>query len=214
MHELIKVSKIFTDNLHLQEEIVIILKEQKYLNIDEFFKSETDTHTSRVSLLSKNIAKYLGFEEEQAEELKIMAPLHDIGKLLVPPKILSKPSKLTVEEFELIKKHPLDGYNLLMGSNHKIMTHSSKIALEHHEKFDGTGYPFRKKGNQIHIYSRIVAVADVIDSLISVRCYKKCWTKEEVAALLQRESAKHFDPRITNLVLSNFDEILQKTYKK
>lgn len=214
MKELNKIAKIFTNNQHLQIDIVSILKTEKYLNIEEFFESETDTHTARVGELSKNIGVYLNLEKEQLEELKILSPLHDLGKLLVPRNILNKPSKLTFDEFEIIKKHPVDGFNLLMKSDNIILKHSAKISLEHHEKWNGKGYPFSKKEDETHIYSRIVSVSDVIDSLISDRVYKKGWSKIDVGNLLKEEKGKHFDPRIISVVLSNFDEIIQKTYKK
>ncbi len=127
------------------------------------------------------------------------SPMHDIGKVGIPDAILNAPRKLTVDEFEIMKTHASLGYNMLKNSNKPILQAAAIVANEHHEKFDGSGYPNATVGEDIHIYGRITAVADVSDALGSDRVYKKAWILDDIMELFNKESGKHFDPKIINI---------------
>jgi HD-GYP domain-containing protein (c-di-GMP phosphodiesterase class II) len=135
------------------------------------------------------------------------SPLHDVGKIAVPDAILNKAGRLTKQEFEVVKKHSEVGRNLLQGSDSHLMQMACIIAHEHHEKWDGNGYPCGKAGEEIHIFARIVAIADVFDALLSKRPYKNAWAKEEVLQEFIDQKGKHFDPELTQLLIDNFEEL-------
>lgn len=170
---------------------------------------ETSGHVERVAEYSKLIAKLLGYGEEQAELIKKASALHDIGKVTTPDHILHKPGKHTDEEFLIMKEHAQAGYEILQKSKLPLMQIASIIAHQHHEKWDGSGYPNRFKGKEIHILGRIVAVADVLDALSSSRKYKEGWDLDEIFAFLKSQSAKHFDPRIVDIFMDNFGLFLE-----
>ena len=138
------------------------------------------------------------------------SPMHDIGKVGIPDNILNKPGKLTKEEYEIMKTHAQLGYNILKGSKREILQTAAIVAREHHEKWDGSGYPRGLKGKKIHIYGRITAIADVFDALGSNRVYKKAWIDKDIFNLLKNERGKHFDPSLIDLFLNN-KEIFFKT---
>jgi len=206
-----EIEKVFNkDNTNIAEELrEVVIKNNLNYNMSAFFETETHLHIHKVALFSLIIAKELKLKKEDMILLKQIAPLHDIGKLLIPNEILSKPSKLTKAEFDVIKNHANLGYEILKDCTHKSLKLASLIALEHHEKFDGTGYPMGMKGEETHLYSRIIALADVIESLASVRCYKKAWKKEDVRKLVEEQSGKHFDPVIAAAALKNFDKFFE-----
>ena len=156
-----------------------------------------------------------GLGEAEAELLKIASPMHDIGKIGIPDAILNKPAKFTPEEFEIMKNHAVIGYNMLQGSDRKLLKTSATIAYEHHEKWDGSGYPRGLKGQDIHIYGRITAIADVFDALGSDRCYKKAWELDRILNLFKEEKGRHFDPVLIDLFFENLDKFLaiRDTYK-
>ena len=187
-----------------QKEIIYTMAE-----IGESRSKETGYHVKRVAEYSKILALGIGLGEMEAELIKIASPMHDIGKVAIPDSILNKPGKLTPEEFEVMKNHTQIGYETLKHSNRRILKAAATIAHEHHEKWNGTGYPSGKKGEEIHIYGRIVALADVFDALGSDRCYKKAWDLEDVYALLRRERGEHFDPKVIDAFFANLDEILR-----
>lgn len=137
------------------------------------------------------------------------SPIHDIGKIAISDQILLKPGKLTPSEFEIVKTHTTIGYNLLKSSNREVLKSAAIIAHEHHERYDGGGYPRGLKGEEIHIYGRIVAVADVFDALGSPRVYKKAWILNDILAYFQEERGKHFDPKLVDILLDNLDEFLR-----
>ena len=170
---------------------------------------ETSGHVERVAEYSKLIAKLLGYGEEQAELIKKASALHDIGKVTTPDHILHKPGKHTDEEFLIMKEHAQAGYEILQKSKLPLMQIASIIAHQHHEKWDGSGYPNGFKGKEIHILGRIVAVADVLDALSSSRKYKEGWDLDEIFAFLKSQSAKHFDPRIVDIFMDNFGLFLE-----
>jgi HD-GYP domain-containing protein (c-di-GMP phosphodiesterase class II) len=134
--------------------------------------------------------------------------MHDIGKVGIPDEILNKPGKLTPQEWEIMKTHAYVGYDILKGSDHEILQTAAIIALEHHEKWDGGGYPFNKRGHEISLHGRITAIADVFDALASERCYKKAWPMDKVLALFREEQGKHFDPHLVDLMFGALDDII------
>jgi len=135
--------------------------------------------------------------------------MHDIGKIGIPDAILNKPGKYTPEEFEIMKKHTQIGYDMLKDSDKPLLQASAIIAYHHQEKFDGSGYPQQLKGEEIHIFGRITAVADVFDALGSQRVYKKAWSDEDIFKLLKNQSGKHFDPVLIDIFFNNIDEFLK-----
>ena len=138
-----------------------------------------------------------------------ISPMHDIGKIAIADEVLKKPARFTPQEFEEMKQHTSFGYEILKNSTKELLRNASIIAYEHHEKWDGTGYPNGLKGEEIHIYSRITAVADVFDALGSDRVYKKAWSDEKVFQLLKDEKGKHFEPKIIDVFFQNLDKILE-----
>ncbi len=187
-----------------QREVILRLCE-----IAEARSKETGNHILRVSQFSKILADLLGLSEKDVRLITLASPMHDIGKLGIPDEILNKPSKLTPEEFELIKKHTIIGYEMLNKSKKDLFISAAIIALQHHEKYDGSGYPNGLKGNEIHIYGKIVALADVFDSLSSDRVYKKAWPIDKVMEFVMEESGKQFDPELVNLLVKNSETFLR-----
>ncbi|WP_424687911.1 MAG: HD domain-containing phosphohydrolase [Halarcobacter ebronensis] len=176
--------------------------------IGETRSKETGNHVKRVAEYSKILAIKYGLDENEANLLKEASPMHDIGKVGIPDRVLKKPAKLNDEEWEIMKGHAQLGYEMLKHSNRKILKAAAIVAKEHHEKWDGSGYPNGLKGEEIHIYGRITAVADVFDALGSDRCYKKAWPLEEILDLFKKERGKHFDPKLVDLLFENIDEVV------
>ncbi len=175
----------------------------------EYRDEHTGAHIQRVSYYSAKIAEHLGLSEKEIELIKYGSPLHDIGKLGVPDSILLKPGALNPEEWEIMKMHTIMGSNILKGSKIKYLNVAESIALYHHEKWDGTGYPKGLKGNEIPLYARIVAVADVFDALTTDRPYRKALSTEEAINIIKKESGSHFDPELVKIFLDIKDEILE-----
>ncbi|TAH11730.1 MAG: response regulator [Curvibacter sp.] len=173
----------------------------------EYRDPETGAHIQRMAHFSKVIAAGLGMSLEQQELLLEAAPMHDIGKVGISDNILLKPGRLDEAEFEIMKQHASFGYELLKGSASSVLQAGADIALGHHEKYDGSGYPSGLKGEEIPIFCRIVAVADVFDALTSERPYKKAWTVEEAIDFLVAGSGKHFDPDCVNAFLAAWEEV-------
>ena len=197
-----------TELFNLNEEIQSTQKEIIYKmgEIGETRSKETGNHVKRVAEYSKLLAILYGLDEQQANILLVASPMHDIGKVGIPDSILKKPGKLTTEEFEIMKEHSMIGYNILKDSNREILKAAAIVAKEHHEKWNGSGYPHRLKGEEIHIYGRITAIADVFDALGSDRCYKKAWEDEKIFELFKNERAKHFDPKLVDLFFDNIQQ--------
>jgi putative two-component system response regulator len=168
----------------------------------EFRDDDTGQHTRRVGDLSVAIAKRLGLPDAQVELIRIAAPLHDIGKIAVPDAILGKPGKLTDAEFEEIKTHTVIGAQMLAGSPFALLEVAEQIALTHHEKWDGGGYPAGLAGDAIPIVGRIVAIADVFDALTHERPYKAAWSTAEAIAEMTSQAGRHFDPEALDVFLS------------
>lgn len=175
----------------------------------EYRDPETGSHILRMAHYSRLIARSLGMDREQQQLLMDAAPMHDIGKVGIPDHILLKPGRLTDDEMAIMSQHTRIGYSILSGSSSTLLQMAAQIALSHHEKFDGSGYPNGLAGDDIPIFGRIVAVADVYDALSSERPYKTAWMQDQVLALLHEHAGKHFDPRCVDALLANIDEALE-----
>jgi response regulator RpfG family c-di-GMP phosphodiesterase len=198
------------ENIYLNEELESTQKEIIYTmgEITETRSKETGHHVKRVAEYSRLLAIKYGLTEHEAEVIRLASPMHDVGKVGIPDAILNKPGALTKEEFDIMKTHSNLGYEMLKHSNKQVLNAAAIIAQQHHEKYDGTGYPQGLQGNEIHVYGRITALADVFDALCSDRVYKKAWELDRVLDLLQAERGRHFDPVIVDLFLANLDEFL------
>lgn len=213
-HNMIKILSsnvaIAYDNIYLNKEIIDTQKEVLYTlgEIVEFRSKETANHVRRVAEYSYVLALEYGLSETEADLLRMASPMHDIGKIGIPDTILTKPAKLTDEEFELIKTHTTIGYDILKRSNRMIMKTAATIALEHHERWNGNGYPYGKKGEEINIMSRITQIADVYDALSHKRVYKAAWSDEDVYEEIKRQKGIMFDPKLVDLFFENLDRIV------
>lgn len=162
---------------------------------------DTAMHLQRMSLYSRALADAIGLDKEDAEIIELAAPLHDIGKIGTPDAILLKKGPFDEEELQVMRKHPLVGFKILEDSPSKYLQKGGEIALSHHERYDGSGYPNGLKGEEIPLAARIVAIADVFDALTSVRPYKKAWSFEQAYQYICDESGKHFDPELVNAMI-------------
>ena len=176
--------------------------------IGESRSKETGNHVKRVAGYSKILALAYGMDGSEAEMLKQASPMHDIGKIAIPDAILNKPAKLTEDEYMIMEGHAKLGYEMLQHSKRPLLLTAATVAYEHHEKYDGTGYPQGLKGEDIHIYGRITAIADVFDALGSDRVYKKAWEDARIFDLFRSERGKHFDPKLVDLFFDNIEEIM------
>lgn len=174
----------------------------------EFRDPETGAHIQRMAHYSRIIAEHLGWDAERQDILLQAAPMHDVGKLGTPDHILLKPGRLTPEEFDIMKEHAGIGWEILKDSSSPILALAAEIALSHHEKFDGSGYPAGSAGTSIPIAGRIVAVADVFDALTSERPYKKSWELPRAFEFLEQGRATHFDPECVDAFLRGKDAVL------
>lgn len=198
------------DNLRLREIIKESQKELSYILGEAVEKrsKETGSHVKRVAHYSFLLAKLSGLSNYQAEIIKLASPLHDVGKISIPDRILNKPGKLDQDEWLIMQSHAEMGYEILMNSQNEILQCGATIAREHHEKWDGSGYPRGLKAEQIDIVGRITALADVFDALGSDRCYKPAWPMEKVLDLVVSEKGKHFDPNLVELFVANLDKFI------
>ena len=198
-----QISSLNEEIINTQKEIIYTMGE-----IAETRSKETGNHVKRVAHYSKILALKYGLDEEEAEMLKLASPMHDIGKVGIPDSILNKPGRLTDDEFEIMKTHASLGYEMLKHSNKKILQAAAIVSKEHHEKYNGNGYPMGLKEEDIHIYARITAIADVFDALGSDRVYKKKWDDKDIFQFLKEERGEHFDPKLIDIFFENLDEIL------
>ncbi|MGM0519513.1 MAG: PAS domain S-box protein [Campylobacterota bacterium] len=200
-----------TKIIELHNELDTTQKETIYKmgEIAESRSKETGHHVKRVAKYSKLLALKAGLSKQEAELLEFASPMHDVGKVAIEDSILNKPGKLTKEEFENMKNHTTIGYELLNSSSRDTLKAASIVAYEHHEKWDGTGYPRGLKGEDIHIYGRITAICDVFDALGSERPYKKAWELDRILNLFKEQTGKHFDPRLIKLFFDNIHEFLK-----
>jgi two-component system, response regulator RpfG len=174
----------------------------------EFRDEDTGNHVIRMARYSRLIAETIGMDPQEAETIELAAPLHDIGKIGLPDHILLKADKLTDIEARVMQRHPVIGYEILKDSPSKYLRMGALIALGHHEKFDGSGYPYGLVGDHIPLPARIVAVADVYDALTSRRPYKAAWLSDEAFKYLQSHRAAHFDPALVDAFLSAREDAL------
>jgi putative two-component system response regulator len=186
---------------------------QKLSRAAEYKDNETGQHVLRMSHYSRLLALASGFSESAANDLLHASPMHDVGKIGIPDEILTKPGKLTAEEFEVMKQHPLIGAEILGDSSARLIRLARSVALTHHEKWDGSGYPHGLSGEEIPIEGRIVALADVFDALTSKRPYKEPWTLERTLTHIREQSGRHFDPTLVShleRLLPQFDIIRRR----
>ncbi len=197
------------ENINLHNEIIDTQKEviARLGSVVENRSKEVAGHVSRVAKVSYILAIAYGLDEEIAKRIEMASPMHDIGKVAISDTILLKPDKLTFEEFEIMKEHASIGYNILSCGQREILKTASIIAHEHHEKWDGTGYPRGLKGEEIHIYGRITAIADVFDALTYKRVYKEAWSQEQAFEFIQSQKGKAFDPQFVDIFFNNIEKI-------
>jgi len=188
---------------HTQREIIFTMGA-----IGESRSRETGNHVKRVAEYSYLLATQYGLSEREAEILKLASPMHDIGKVAIPDHILKKPGRLTKEEFLHMQKHAELGYDILKHSDKELIKVAATVAYEHHEKWNGSGYPRKLKGEDIHIYGRITAVADVFDALGSDRVYKKAWSDDRIFQLFKEERGQHFEPQLVDIFFDNLNKFL------
>jgi len=169
----------------------------------EYRDEVTGAHVARIGLFSRQIAETMGLDELECDLIEQAAPLHDIGKIGVPDRLLQKPGQFTDQEREDMKSHTIIGYEILKDSPSKYLQLGADIALSHHEKFDGSGYPYGLKGNDIPLAARIVTVADVYDALTSSRPYKNAWPVEKALDFLKQYKGTYFDPDCVNAFMED-----------
>ena len=199
-----EITKLNEEIENTQKEVVFTMG-----SIGESRSKETGNHVKRVAEYSKLLAIYYGLDKKEAEMLKQASPMHDIGKVAIPDAILNKPGRFDETEREIMNTHAKLGYEMLKHSNRPLLKMAAIVANEHHEKWDGSGYPNGLKAENIHIYGRITAIADVFDALGSDRVYKKAWDDEKIFNLFKEERAKHFDPKLVDIFFEHLDEFLK-----
>ena len=202
--ETLVASKLTQEIEDTQREVVFTMGA-----IGESRSKETGNHVKRVAEYSKILALAYGLPEEEAELLKQVSPMHDIGKIAIPDAVLNKPGRFNAQERAIMDTHAELGYQMTNSSERPLLKAASIVAYEHHEKWDGTGYPQGTSGTDIHIYGRITAIADVFDALGSDRIYKKAWNDEKILNLFREERGKHFDPDLIDMFFENIDKIFQ-----
>ncbi|PLY07060.1 MAG: HD family phosphohydrolase [Arcobacter sp.] len=206
-----KVEKGIKEISLLNKEIETTQKEVVFTMgaIGETRSKETGNHVKRVAEYSKLFALYYGLDANEAEMLKQASPMHDIGKVAIPDYILNKPGPFNDEERKIMNTHARIGYEMLNSSNRPLLKAAAVVAYEHHEKYNGKGYPQGLAGEDIHIYGRITAIADVFDALGSDRCYKKAWVDDKIFKLFKEERGEHFDPKLVDIFFEHLGEFLK-----
>lgn len=201
--------RFLTELEETQKEIIYLLTE-----LMESTSDETGRHIKRIAEISKLLATLHGtLSQVEINEVYYASPLHDIGKITIPHEILEKPDKLTTDEFVIMKTHTTKAHEFLQNSKRRLMKAGDIIAYEHHEHWDGNGYPQGLKGEAIHIYGRIVAIADVLDALVHKRVYKEAWSFDAATKYIIEKKGTQFDPYLVELFeqnLSKFEEIIQE----
>ncbi|MCP3900662.1 MAG: DUF3369 domain-containing protein [Desulfobacteraceae bacterium] len=210
---LLYVNNIAThiDNIVLTHEIVNTQKEV-IMTLGELIETrskETANHVARVAEICSLLAQKYGLNKDDIELLRMAVPMHDAGKIGVPEVILNKSETLTKKEMTVLQTHSQIGFDIFNKSEKKIMKTAALIALQHHEKWDGTGYPNNLSGENIHIFGRITTVADVFDALSHNRIYKEKWGTDKIIKFFKSESGKHFDPKLIKILLSSIDEFME-----
>jgi len=187
-----------------QREIVFLLSEAI-----EARSLESGNHVNRVAAYSELLATSLGLPQSEVVKVRLAAPLHDVGKISIPDSILHKPAKLTPQEWAVMRTHAMLGYQILRKSPRPVVQAGATIALTHHEKWDGSGYPYGLQGEDIPLFGRIVALADVFDALISRRSYKERWSIDEVHNYIREQSGRHFDPKLVDLLSGRMGDYIR-----
>lgn len=226
VRNMLQLRKAMADTTHRAEELAVAVRKAtdeihereretitRLARAAEFRDPETGAHINRMAHYSCIIAKKMGLPSDTVDMLMSAAPMHDVGKLGTPDHILLKPGKLDEKELEIMRQHTTIGYEILNNSSSPAVQMAAEIALTHHEKYDGTGYPYGISGEKIPLFGRIVAVADVFDALTSDRPYKAAWSLERARDHLISGKGSHFDPDCVDLFLSEWEEIL-KVHKK
>ena len=198
------------ENLLLNKEIFDTQAEliHKLGDVVESRSNEAGNHVRRMSEVSYLLCRAMGIDEAESDLVKRAAPMHDIGKVAIPDEILLHTGPLDDDQWKIMQRHPTIGYDILKGSERPILKAAATIAHQHHERYDGTGYPQGLVGEKIHRHARIVAVADVFDALTHVRCYKPAWSLPDVIDYMRAGSGAHLDPEIVDLLFANLDEVL------
>lgn len=211
IQSLMSLSQDISESIKLNEDIIETQKELIYIlgEVVENRSHETGLHIKRVALISEFIARKYGLGEDHSAMIKIASPLHDIGKVGIPDTILHKPGKLSSTEIQVMKKHADMGFQLLNRLDKPLIKMAATIAHEHHEYYNGLGYPAGLTGEHIAIEARIVSIVDVFDALGSRRIYKEAWPDQEILNYLEINKSIQFDPELVDLFIENFDEILQ-----
>lgn len=174
----------------------------------EYRDNETGAHVIRMSKVAEILARGMGLDKRTCEKILHASPMHDVGKIAIPDAILLKPGPLTDDEWEVMKGHAVAGADILGGHQSELMTMAAEVAKNHHEKWDGSGYPAGISGEDIPLVARIAAVSDVFDALTSARPYKKAWPIDEAVEHIKKQAGSHFDPRVVEVFLKNVDAIL------
>jgi len=169
---------------------------------------ETGSHVMRVAGLSYMLGRKCGMGEAEAELLRLAAPMHDVGKIGIPDEVLHKPQRLTPDELSVMQCHTTIGYQMLRGSGRRIMKAAATVALQHHEKYNGQGYPLGLSGEKISLYGRITSLADVFDALSFDRVYRKAWSLDRILHFLRDERGESFDPCMVDLFMANLSDFL------
>jgi response regulator RpfG family c-di-GMP phosphodiesterase len=193
------------ENLLLRDEILDYILGEAV----EQRSKETGSHVRRVALYSHLFAEKYGLDPQQAELIKLASPLHDVGKIAIPDNILKKPGKLNKEEWIIMQTHAQLGADLLQSNDNEVVKMGSIIAGQHHERWDGTGYPHRLKNEEIHIAGRITALADVFDALGCKRYYKDAWSLEDILREINQQRGKQFDPKLVDILHENIEEVIK-----
>lgn len=198
------------ENLQLNQELENTQKElvMRLAEAVESRSREVGQHVKRVAEYSRLLGLAAGLSLEEAELLKLASPLHDLGKIAIPDQVLLKPGRLSSAERKVMEEHVQIGHDLLADSSRPILRAGSIVAREHHEHWDGQGYPDAKQGEGIHIFGRITALADVFDALLSSRVYKEAWTLEQTVAYINEQAGHQFDPRLVQIFNANLDKLL------
>ena len=207
LHQKVKFehTRLLTELEDSQKEIIWILTE-----LMESSSDETGQHVRRVSELSTLLAHHHpALSEDDVETIRYASPMHDVGKLTLPHEILHKPDRYTEDEFNAMKCHTTNAYKLLCGSERKLIKTAAIIAHEHHEKWNGKGYPRGLKGTDIHIYGRIVALADVFDALTHARSYKEAWDLDKVLNYINEHDGTQFDPELVAILNNHIDDFIK-----
>jgi PAS domain S-box-containing protein len=211
IQEYMSVRHDITDIYNLKKEIEDTQKEIIFTmgSIGETRSKETGFHVKRVAEYSRLLGKYAGLDNNEIELLVQASPMHDIGKIAISDSILHKPAKLNDEEFAIMRTHSELGYKMLCHSTRPLLKVAATIAFEHHERWDGQGYPRHLKKDEISIYGRITALADVFDALASNRCYKEAWKDEDIFEYFKEQSGKQFDPNLVEIFFEHIDDFLE-----